>query len=360
MSKNNFFGVLSGLFLPVAILIVISLVTLLSISPVYFKSQLIFLVISLIAFGFVSQVHWNILHHYMIPFYIFSILSLLLIFVIGIQSHGAVRWVDILGFRIQFSEILKPFLAVALASFLTKNDIRSFATFVKVGVLMLPIVFLIFIQPDLGNALIYIIVVILSLLLIGLPLKYFLISLLPFAVVSPLFLKILHGYQRERLMTFLHPGSDPLGTSYNAIQSIIAVGSGAMGGKGLGQGSQAVLKFLPEHQTDFIFATLSEGLGFIGSIIVIVAFVVLLYKIFAVFNDTNDVFYKNFCAVAFSLILVQFFINIGMNIGILPIVGVTLPFVSAGGSSLLSNFILLGFLAAITRRSKRGEILEIG
>lgn len=360
MSKDNFFSQTAGLLLPVAVLIVISLVTLLSISPVYFKSQLIFLVVSLIAFGFVSQVHWRILHHYMVPFYIFSIFSLLLIFVIGIQSHGAVRWVDILGFRIQFSEILKPFLAISLASFLTKNNIHSFSTFVKVGIFLLPIVFLIFIQPDLGNALIYIAVVILSLLLVGLPLKYFLISLLPIAVVSPLALKILHGYQRERLMTFLHPGSDPLGTSYNAIQSIIAVGSGAVGGKGLGQGSQAVLKFLPEHQTDFIFATLSEGLGFVGSIIVILAFGFLLYKIFTIFVGSSDTFYKNFCAVAFSLILVQFFINIGMNIGILPIVGVTLPFVSAGGSSLLANFILLGFLCAITRSKRREDTLEIG
>ena len=136
---------------------------------------------------------------------------------------------------------------------------------------------------------------------------------------------------------------------HNAVQSIIAVGSGAIFGKGYGQGTQSILRFLPERHTDFIFATLSEELGFLGTLLIIVTFSFLLYRIFVISRKTKDVFVKIFAICTFNLLSVQFFINSGMNIGIVPIVGVTLPFVSYGGSSLLSCFIILGLLTSMNK-----------
>jgi rod shape determining protein RodA len=153
---------------------------------------------------------------------------------------------------------------------------------------------------------------------------------------------------------------DPLGTSYNGIQAIIAVGSGMLFGKGLGQGTQSALRFLPEKQTDFIFATLTEDLGFLGGLIVIAASAFLLYRLYKIFVSVDSLYEQLIVCGAFCLILVQMCINIGMNIGLLPIVGVTLPFVSYGGSSLVSNAILLGMVSGIGSFSHKKQVLEIG
>jgi len=192
----------------------------------------------------------------------------------------------------------------------------------------------------------------------GFPFRFFFLGLVFLSILSPIFWRFLHDYQRQRILTFLNP-SDPLGLSYNAIQSVIAVGSGMLLGRGLGLGTQSGLRFLPERHTDFIFATLSEELGLIGAVLLIITFTFLLYKIFAIFRGQDELFSKTFSAIAFSLIFLQFFVNIGMNIGILPIVGITLPFVSYGGSSLLSNFILLGALSGMNRGNSSHKVLEI-
>jgi rod shape determining protein RodA len=344
---------------PVIILVLISLSTLFSIDPIYFRSQFFFLIISILAFIFFSQVNPNILKHYTIPIYIASIIMLGIILLVGIESRGSVRWLDILGVRFQFSEILKPFLAISLASFLSERKNYSFQKFIMIFAFLFPIALLIFLQPDLGNTLIYVGVVVLTLVVFGFPWKYFLTGLVISIMSFPLFWLTLHDYQRQRILVFLNPSHDPLGKSYNAIQAVIAVGSGMLVGKGLGQGTQSVLKFLPEHHTDFIFATISEEFGFIGSMIVLAAFVFLLYRIYLIYQNEEDSFSKIFTAIVFFTIFVHFFINVGMNIGLVPVVGVTLPFVSYGGSSMISNFILLGLLLAVRRSSTRREALEI-
>jgi rod shape determining protein RodA len=160
-------------------------------------------------------------------------------------------------------------------------------------------------------------------------------------------------------MTFLNPTSDPLGISYNSIQAMIAVGSGTFLGKGLSEGTQSGLRFLPERQTDFIFATIAEGLGFLGALIIVLALLFLCYRVYLIFSATSDKFIKVFSACAFGIFLIPSFVNIGMNIGIVPIVGVTLPFVSFGGSSLLSNFIFLGILSSMSTSRKHKDVLEI-
>ncbi|MEK7092568.1 MAG: FtsW/RodA/SpoVE family cell cycle protein, partial [Patescibacteria group bacterium] len=175
----------------------------------------------------------------------------------------------------------------------------------------------------------------------------------------PVFWKFLHGYQKDRVLAFFNPAIDPLGTSYNALQSIIAVGSGMFLGKGMSERTQSALSFLPEHHTDFIFATISEGLGFVGSLGIIVVFGFLLYRIYAISAEADDVFCKLYASAVFGFIFIQFFINVGMNIGIVPVVGITLPFVSYGGSSLLSNFIMLGFITSVRNFSKKTDVFQI-
>ena len=347
------------LMIPVGIVVLISLSTLFSIDPAYFKSQFFFLILSIFAFIFFSQINPVILGQYKIPIYLASIFLLFVILVLGIESRGSVRWLEILGVRFQFSEILKPFLAVSLASFLSEKHTRSFSSFVSVFIFLVPIAVLIFLQPDLGNALIYVGVVVLTLITFGFSIKYFILGFIAWLLSLPFFWLTLHDYQRERILVFLNPSNDPLGKSYNAIQSVIAVGSGSLIGKGLGQGTQSVLKFLPEHHTDFIFATIAEEFGFIGSAIIILAFAFLLYRIYLIYQNQSDNFSQIFTMIAFFIIFIHFFINVGMNIGLVPVVGVTLPFISYGGASLLSNFILLGLLFAVNRSSSRHDVLEI-
>ena len=260
------------------------------------------------------------------------------------------RWFELLGINIQFSEIIKPFLAISLASFLSHKSSSSYKAFFVAFGMLFPVAFLIFMQPDLGNAVIFVLVVVLTLFVYGFPLRLFLLILALIGLTLPIFWNFLEEYQKQRVINFINP-TDPLGLSYNAVQSVITVGSGMIMGRGLGQGSQSELRFLPERHTDFIFATLAEGLGFIGVAIVILCFGFLLYKIFIVFSNTKDLFCKSFSFIAFFFILLQFFINIGMNIGILPVVGITLPFVSYGGSSLVSSFIFLGIISSISRDS---------
>ena len=359
MNKRSFLNTDWFLVVPVFILVAISLVTLLSLNFSFFKSQLIYLIISIFAFLFFSQADHKALILYGKPIYIISIVLLILILFLGIESGGAIRWIEIFGFRFQFSEILKPFLAISLTGFLVAQKKYNFRSLFEIILFLTPVALLIFLQPDLGDALIYVAVVFAILLYVGFPFKYFISLILPLIIAVPFFWNFLHDYQRQRILTFLNPGSDPLGTSYNVIQSVIAVGSGMFAGRGLGQGTQSGLRFLPERNTDFIFATISEQLGIIGSVIVLICFIFIIYRIYIIFQKSDDKFCKIFAAIVFFNFLIQPFVNIGMNIGILPIVGVTLPFISSGGSSLLSNFIFLGFLSSISRSSKTNDVLEI-
>jgi len=359
MHRKTLLGVDWWLLVPVAVLIIISLVTLLSLNRALFFSQFFTLIIGVIAFLIFSRIRVESFVRLAIPIYIISIILLLIVLIIGFESHGAVRWISLGGFPIQFSELLKPFLALALASYLSQHKTRSFRSLLAILLFLAPIFGLIAFQPDLGNALIYAGVVLLVLITFGYSLKWFGLLAVPFLLASPIVWNILHDYQQKRLLTFLNPTSDPLGASYNVIQAMIAVGSGMFLGKGLSQGTQSGLRFLPERHTDFIFATLSEGLGFIGAIIVLVAFIMLCVRIYVIFTQMDNDFAKIFASIVFSFFLVHFFVNIGMNLALLPVVGVTLPFVSFGGNSLLSNFIFLGILSSMVTSYSRHSVLEI-
>lgn len=346
------------LMAPVMVLLFLSLSTLFSIDQAIFKSQLLFLGLSAVVFIFVSQFNISILKYYSLQIYIISLVILFALLFLGIEARGSVRWFELFGFGIQFSELLKPLLAVALASYLSNLKNFHFKSFISTVLLTLPVFLLIFLQPDLGNALIFALVTGGVLLIYGFPFRYFAFGISMLFAAFPFFWLVLKEYQRHRILTFLDPSRDPLGTSYNAIQAVIAVGSGMFLGRGLGQGTQAQLRFLPERHTDFIFATISEQLGFIGSLIIVVCFIFIFYRLILIIKNSEDNFSKFFSTIALLIIAVHFVMNVGMNVGLLPVVGITLPFVSYGGSSLLSNFILLGLLFAINGK-KRNEVFEI-
>lgn len=359
MNRGGLFTIDWGLLTPALILAVMSLATLLSIHSALFTTQLLYVLISFAAFLFFSHINYKILPLHAIPIYIVSIILLLFVLFLGFESRGAVRWIDIFGFRIQFSEILKPFLIISFATFLVNVKNSAMKGFFGSLCFLLPISLLIFLQPDLGNALIYSGTIIFTLAVYGFPIAWFGLGILCIAVGLPFTWHFMREYQKQRILTFLNPQHDPLGTSYNAIQATIAIGSGSFFGKGIGQGTQSSLRFLPERHTDFIFATIAESFGFIGAMLIVVVFAFLLYRIFFIFQNCDDTFRKMFCACAFFLLLTQFFVNAGMNVGLVPIVGVTLPFVSYGGSSMLSSFILLGILSSFSANVKSREVLEI-
>ncbi len=358
MNRGFFLNIDWGMIAPVIVLVSLSLTAIFSINFTLFKNQLLFSIIAILVFLFFSQINYKILEHYSPAVYIISIIMLLLVLLVGVESRGAVRWFEIFGFRVQFSELIRPFFAIVLSSFMIKNENYSFRSFILTIGFVLPFAILIFLQPDLGNAVVYIVVTILTLIFFGFPFRFFFVSMAFFIAILPIIWKFLHQYQKQRILTFINP-SDPLGFSYNAIQSSIAIGAGMLLGRGFGQGTQSGLKFLPERHTDFIFATLAESLGFVGTFIILLCFAFILFKIFLVFLKSQDQFCKLFCVIAFFLILSQFFINIAMNVGFLPIVGISLPFVSYGGSSLLSNFILLGLVSSIGRDTASRDVLEI-
>lgn len=348
-----------GLLIPVFILVSISLATLASINMELFYSQFVFFLLSMCAYFLFSQVNYKILQFYAIPFYILSLLGLIIVLIIGLESRGAVRWIELFGIQVQLSEIIKPFFGVTIASFLASRT-QTLRTLIIAISMVVPIAVLIQIQPDLGTAIIYFTTATVIFFIFGFSLRWFVLGFLTLLGSMPiLFTYVFHEYQKQRVYSFLSTSADPLGKSYNAIQSVIAVGSGMVLGKGLGQSTQSGLKFLPERHTDFIFATLSEALGFVGSCIIVLTFAFLLYRIYQLFLRGETPFARMFTLYAFCLIFIQFFINVGMNVGLLPIVGVTLPFISYGGSSLLSNFILLGILSSIHMFPQNRSVLEI-
>lgn len=359
MKKTRFYPIDWHLLIPVCILAFMSLTTLYSLEFSLFRNQLINFSLALIIFLIFSQVDYKLFRPLTKPIYVVSIILLTFILIVGYEARGAVRWIDFFGISIQLSETLKPFLALSLAGFLAAGNKRTFKNFLLVIILVMPIFILINLQPDLGNGLIYLGTLILVLLTFGYPFLWFVLLSIPVIIASPFLWQILHDYQRQRILTFLHPTSDPLGTSYNVIQAMIAVGAGMFIGRGIGEGTQSGLQFLPERHTDFIFATISEGFGFLGSIVIIITYGYLLYRIYLIYRHVDETFGKVFAAGAFFFILIHFFVNVGMNVGLIPVVGITLPFVSYGGSSIISSAIFLGILSAISREHVKEKVLEI-
>lgn len=301
-------------------------------------------------------------HHKMLegayPLYGLMLLLLLLTDLLAPKVKGAQSWLGFGSVRFQPSEFAKITIILMLSKFLSRYPPLDFKTFTAgLGVISLPVL-LVLIQPDAGSALVYIVISFGMLLAAGTPLKYLAgIIGLGCAAVPIMVMFALKEYQKNRILVFIDPMRDPLGAGYNVIQSRIAVGSGGFAGKGYMLGTQSKLKFLPEPHTDFIFSVFSEEFGFLGSIILIALFSILLFRVILTGIRSRDRRCKIFTAGVTSWLWFQMFESIGMSIGLVPVTGLPLPFLSYGGSSLLATFIALGLVASIHIEgvnSKRG------
>lgn len=349
---NFFFFLDPVLLLPVIGLSTISLALIASTANNLFLPQFLYFVIGflcLIIFSSIDNRIWKKLNWYI---YGISIMLLLVTF-LGPQVRGATRWIELGLFRFQSSEFVKPMFIIFLANFFSqmpKGEKKYLFSFL----LLLPLLLLIFKQPDLGNVLVYVFIFVSITVISGLAWRYVILSGLILLFILPLFWNLLLDYQKLRLISFLNPQLDPVGTGYNALQAIIAIGSGKLFGFGLGKGTQSNLLFLPEYHTDFVFASLVEELGFVGGAISLIFYLLILMRIIAIGNNSSGSGKYLACGI-FAQFFIQLFINIGMNLGILPITGITLPLLSYGGSSIISSFISLGIVLSLVK-NKRGAI----
>jgi len=310
----------------------------------YFLSYLVFFLLSQLDFSFLKQSR-NVAFLYAI-----GIFFLILVLFIGAKVNGARSWLHFGPVAFQPADLMKFILIITFAKFLAKRHVAIasfryiFFTFVY---FIIPFV-LIFIQPDFGSALILIFIWFGLVMISGLSKKHFFAFLVAGVVLfAGMWSFVLKDYQKDRVLSFVHPLSDIQGAGYNAYQSTIAVGSGKILGKGIGYGTQSRLAFLPEYETDFIFAAIAEEWGIFGALLLLVSFLFIVYRILSYVTHFSGNFERLF-AIGFALYLfAHFIVNVGMNIGLMPITGVALPFVSYGGSHLLIELSALGILMAM-------------
>lgn len=311
-------------------------------------NQIIFWILGLSILYAVSHFFYPNWQRLSLPFYLISIICLLAVFVFGQSIRGSVRWIELGIFRAQPSEIAKVSTILLLATFFLKRRAQDLRNLILGFFLILPTFALIAIEPDIGSAASIIAIFISTAFAAGMKIRHFLFITLVMFALAVFSYEILAPYQKERIATFMSPGRDPLGAGYNIIQSKIAVGSGQIFGQGLGRGSQSQLNFLPEAESDFIFASIAEQLGFLGAGLVITLFVLMLSRI-AQFTKGSERFGQLVIMGALGLFIYQFVVNVGMNMGLIPVTGITLPLVSYGGSSLISTLLLLGIVMSIRR-----------
>ena len=327
--NHRLFPVISSL----AIFFCLNMLMISSLAPQLLIKQLIAWIISFILFYIGTQINPSLNQKSRWIFFIGSCLLLLIPIVLGNITRGSRRWINIGPGTVQPSEIVKPPLMLFLAS-------GQFPLFHLIPVAIVAS------QPDLGSAITLLVLMIPVILYSPKLLKLTIIGIICLCIVSPIVWKyLLHDYQKNRIETFINPQHDPLGQGYNLIQSQIAVGSGGFFGKGYKQGTQGQLLFLPEKHTDFMFAATAEELGLVGITLILVAYFILikslLNKAFA--NSHNRQLLLFTLGITFQ-IWTQVFINVGMNLGILPVTGIPLPFISVGGSSLMALMFSLGII----------------
>jgi len=326
-----------------------------SIDLLNFKKQVVFVVVGLFLFFGLALIDYRFWRNSRFYLYILSVISLLAVLLAGRVINGTRGWFLIFGFGIQPVEIAKIFLLIFLSGYFSSFAVRfrGWKQLIFSFLWCLPILILVVLQPDFGSAVLLTAVWGVLLLVSGFPKKYFaflaIVALLAFSF-SWFFL--FKDYQKDRLLTFAQVDSSVQKSSYNVRQAIIAVGGGGMHGRGLGFGSQSQLKFLPEASTDFIFAVVAEEMGFLGVSLVLLFFAILLFRLVLSASRLDNDFSIFFVLGAGGLIFIEMFINIGMNMGLLPVVGIALPFLSYGGSSVISNFFLLGIVESVIMRSK--------
>jgi rod shape determining protein RodA len=294
------------------------------------------------------------IYYFWIPwFFLVGVVLLVLVLLLGDISKGAQRWLNLGFMRFQPSELMRLVVPAMVAWYLSDKELPP--TLSQLGicaVLILVPVLLIAKQPDLGTAILILLSGSFVIFLAGISWKIIASLSTLAAAVLPLFWYVLHDYQRQRILTFLNPESDPLGSGYNIIQSKIAIGSGGVFGKGWFNGSQAYLQFLPEHSTDFIFAVYSEEFGLLGALVLLLIYSFIIIRGFYISTQAQDSFTRLFAGGLVLTFAIYILINIGMVCGVLPVVGIPLPLVSYGGTSIVTLLASFGILMSIHTHRK--------
>lgn len=320
-----------------------------------FKKQIIFIAIGIILLFSLAFLDYHSLRSYSKYFYFLGFILLVGVLIFGQTIRGTKGWYNFFGFNFQPVEFSKFVLVLFLAKYFSSASLRlrelKYLLVSLSGVLIF--VALVLVQPDFGSASILFLFWLVMAALVGFNKKFFLIIFLALAVISAVSWQLVfQDYQKQRIVTFLNPSFNPLKQGYNVAQAIIAAGAGGISGRGLGFGSQSQLKFLPEAQTDFIFAVVAEELGFSGVLLILLFFAIFFYRCLYHLKRVNNDFGIFFILGAVVLIFIEMFINIGMNLGILPVIGISLPFLSYGGSGLITSLMLVGVTESIIIRSK--------
>lgn len=319
-----------------------------------FKKQLFSFAIGFLLLVFFSFLDYRLIKNYTFIFYIVVLIILLGVLFFGKTVHGTTGWYSFGEFNFQPVELAKLSLIVFLARFFSTRarEMDKLKHLLFCGAISALPVILILLQPDFGSALILFFLWFCMLFLIGVRKKYLLAI---FLVICLLFVGawffVFRDYQKARILSFLNPGRDPLGYGYNITQSKIAIGAGGLLGRGLGFGSQSQLKFIPESQTDFIFAVVAEELGFVGVFLILGIFGIFFWRVAEIAKKVKDDFAMFLILGIAVLFSIQIFINIGMTLGLVPVAGIGLPFLSYGGSALLINLVMVGILESIATRS---------
>jgi rod shape determining protein RodA len=359
------------LFLPAILISLAGLITMDSFSGdhYFFLRQSLWIVLSVGVFYGASQVDWRFLRQTRTLVTIFAVIVvlLLLLFVLGHVAHGAESWFSFGGFALQPSDPAKIIEILILAKYFSRRhiEIANVEHIFISGVYALIIFLLVFLQPDFGGAMIIFAIWLGMVLVSGISKKHLLVVLgVAIAATAVLWLFVFRPYQKARIENFLHPLANIHGSGYNAYQSTIAVGSGQVLGKGIGYGTQSKLLFLPEYQTDFIFAAFAEEWGFVGTILLLGLTAYLVFGIIDISQNAPTNFETLFGLGFAILITIHILIHAGMNMGVLPVTGIVYPFMSYGGSHLLTEWFSLGVIASFKRRGQRygeGEnLLQIG
>lgn len=347
------------MFVPAILLSLAGLVTMNSFSGEnqFLYRQSIWLLISVLIFVAATTVDWRFLRQtkILVPIFIFILGLLSLLLIAGQLTSGTQSWFQFGAFALQPSELAKLVIVLMLAKYFSRRhiEIRNIRHIIISGIYAALIFALVFLQPDFGGAMVIFGIWFGMVLVSGISKKHLIfVAILAIATSAILWTAVFAPYQKARIVSFIHPLADIQGAGYNAYQSTVAVGSGELLGKGIGQGSQSKLRFLPEYETDFIFAAFTEEWGFIGAVILLILCLVLLVRITANAELAATNFETLFglgVVVWFSLHLV---VHAGMNMGVLPVTGITFPFMSYGGSHLLTEWFALGILSSMRRHSQ--------
>ena len=338
-----------GLVIAPFLIFTLGFVTLYSVSLEHAKNQLFFFILGSGVYVLISVIDYKFLASLWKYFYGVNLFLLALVFIIGRTTFGSVRWLTIFGFSIQPSEFAKFVEVLALGALISERPqwINNLKGILRLIAPFVPFFIMVVIQPDLGTTLILAAVLIGVLLYLGLNKLWFLGAVFFFGLISSPLWSLLKDYQKQRILVFLNPQLDNLGAGYNVVQSLIAVGSGGLLGKGFGYGTQSHLEFLPAYWTDFILASFAEEWGFVGFAVFLLIFIALLIFVLKTANKASDFLGTALVIGVFVALFSQFFINVGMNLGLMPVTGIPLPFMTYGGSALVTNLAMLGLVQSV-------------